>query len=79
VNDVGILMEVCDVCEYLLIAQDAIAVEHFVCRSDKLSMFDVITDPPAVITLTSIECRLREADIYAKIVLPPIDTSETTG
>jgi Uma2 family endonuclease len=65
--------------EYLLIAQDAIVVEHFVRRADKLWTFDVITDPTAVITLTSIECTLRVEDIYEKIVLPPSDMSETTG
>lgn len=65
--------------EYLLIAQDAIVVEHFVRRADKLWTFDVITDPTAVITLTSIECTLRVEDIYEKIVLPPTDLSETTG
>jgi len=64
--------------EYLLIAQDAIVVEHFVRRSDKLWTFDVITDASAVITLTSIECTLRVEDIYEKIVLPPPDMSETT-
>jgi Uma2 family endonuclease len=65
--------------EYLLIAQDAIVVEHFVRRADKLWTFDVITDPTAVITLTSIECTLRVEDIYEKVVLPPSDMSETTG
>jgi hypothetical protein len=62
-----------------LIAQDAIVVEHFVRRVDKLWTFDVITDPTAVITLTSIECTLRVEDIYEKIALPPTDLSETTG
>jgi Uma2 family endonuclease len=65
--------------EYLLIAQDAIVVEHFVRRSDKLWTFEVITDPTAVISLASIECTLRVEDIYEKIVLPPADTSETVG
>lgn len=66
--------------EYLLIAHDAIMVEHFVRRADKLWTFDVITDPTAVITLTSIECTLRIEDVYEKIVLPPpLDTPEVTG
>ncbi len=66
--------------EYLLIAQDAIVVEHFVRRSDKLWIFDVITDPTAVITLSSINCTLRLEEIYEKIVLPPaLDTPEATN
>jgi Uma2 family endonuclease len=66
--------------EYLLIAQDAIVVEHFVRRSDKLWTFEVITDPNAVMTLTSIECTLRLEDIYEKIVLPPSPAiPEVTG
>ena len=62
--------------EYLLIAQDATMIEHFVRRSDKLWTFDVITDANAVITLTSIDCTLRVEDIYEKIVLPPADPTE---
>jgi len=62
-----------------LIAQDAIVVEHFVRRSDKLWIFNVITDPTAVITLSSINCSLRLEDIYEKIVLPPpLDTPDAT-
>jgi Uma2 family endonuclease len=63
--------------EYLLVAQDAIVVEHFVRRSDKLWTFDVITDPTAVISLASIDCTLRVEDIYEKIMLPPADTYDT--
>lgn len=66
--------------EYLLVAQDAIAVEHFVRRSDKLWTFDVITDPNAVITLSSITCTLRLEDIYEKVILPPSrDTTDSDG
>ena len=62
--------------EYLLIAQDAIMVEHFVRRSDKLWTFDVITDRASTVALTSIGCSLRLEDIYEKIVLPPPEPSE---
>lgn len=66
--------------EYLLVAQDAIAVEHFVRRSDKLWTFDVVTDPNAVITLSSINCTLRIEDIYEKVILPaPPDTADSAG
>ena len=66
--------------EYLLIAQDAVAVEHFVRRSDKLWTFNSITDETASITLASIECVLRLEDIYEKVALPPApDASDTSS
>ena len=57
--------------EYLLIPQDAVAVEHFVRRTDKLWTFDVVTDAAAAITLASLECTLRLEAIYEKVALPP--------
>lgn len=65
--------------EYLLIAQDAVMVEHFVRRSDTLWTFEVVTDRAASITLTSIGCTLRVEAIYEKIVLPSPDRDEASG
>jgi Uma2 family endonuclease len=56
--------------EYLLIAQDAVLIEHFVRRSDTLWTFEVVTDPDAVIALASIGCTLRVGDVYEKVALP---------
>jgi Uma2 family endonuclease len=64
--------------EYLLIAQDAVMIEHFTRQSDKLWTFDVVTDRAASITLTSIQCTLRVEDIYEKIALPAQDDSADT-
>ena len=55
--------------EYLLVAQDTVMIEHFVRRSDALWTFEVVTEPTATITLTSIQCTLHLEDVYAKVAL----------
>jgi Uma2 family endonuclease len=65
--------------EYLLIAQDAVMIEHFTRQSDKLWTFDVVTDRTASITLTSIQCTLHVEDIYEKVALPTQDDTVDTA
>ncbi|HMO58572.1 MAG TPA: Uma2 family endonuclease [Roseiflexaceae bacterium] len=59
--------------EYLLIAQDALLVEHFVRHADNLWSFDAHSDHSAVITLRSIGCALALADVYAKVAFAEAD------
>jgi len=63
--------------EYLLIAQDALLVEHFVRHTDTLWSFDAHSDHSAIITLRSIGCVLALADIYAKVTFTESDDNPT--
>ncbi len=53
--------------EYLVIAQDSIFIEHFVRHTDKLWLFEAITDLTSEVRLGSIDCTLSIASIYEKI------------
>ena len=54
-------------CEYLLIAQDAPQVTHYVRQSDGRWESEVITDMRAEIVLNSVGCKLSLADIYEDV------------
>ncbi|MEX0715257.1 MAG: Uma2 family endonuclease [Planctomycetaceae bacterium] len=57
--------------EYLLVAQDECLVEQYV-RADRGHwILTDANDPEEAVTLESIGCTLRLADIYAKIEMPP--------
>lgn len=56
--------------EYLLVAQDAVSVEHYMRPTEGHWRAVTYVDLDAVITLSSIGCTLRLADIYEDIELP---------
>jgi Uma2 family endonuclease len=56
--------------EYLLIAQDAFHVDHFVRQSETNWLFTGYDGPDATICLPAIDCTLALADIYERVNLP---------
>jgi len=56
--------------EYVLIAQDRVYVEHLV-RQDDSWLLTETDDPGAVLSLPSIGCELRLADVYERVELAP--------
>ncbi|MFN7948013.1 MAG: Uma2 family endonuclease [Blastocatellia bacterium] len=58
--------------DYILIAQDRPGVEHYSRQKGKRQwLFDSATEMSAEITIDSIKCRLKLADIYDPVVFPP--------
>jgi Uma2 family endonuclease len=55
--------------EYLLVAQDAPSIEHFVRQPDDQWLWSIAEQLTGSITLPSIDCTLALADIYADIAL----------
>ena len=61
------------VSDYILIAQDRPHVEHFVRQKGKRQwLFAIETEMKAEIFIASINCKLKLADIYDRVVFPPI-------
>lgn len=58
-------------CEYLLIAQDRVLVEHHIRRPDGSWLMREYTALSAEIELTSIGCRLRLEAVYARVEFEP--------
>lgn len=58
--------------DYVLISQWEPRVEHFHRLEDGVWRFIVARGREAVLSLSSIDCELRLAAIYARIVFPPI-------
>jgi Uma2 family endonuclease len=57
--------------DYVLIAQDKPSLEHYVRqRGDRPWLYSVVTEMSGSITITSINCTLNLADVYAQIVFP---------
>lgn len=56
--------------EYLLIAQDAYHVDHFVRQGEINWLLTGYDGPDATIHLPSIDCTLALADLYEKVSLP---------
>ncbi len=54
--------------EYLLIAQDAYRIEHFVRQGEQHWLLTVADGLAASVYLPSIDCTLRLADVYKKVV-----------
>jgi Uma2 family endonuclease len=54
--------------EYLLIAQDAPSIEHFIRQPDDQWLWSIAEQLTDTITLPSIDCTLALADVYADIV-----------
>jgi Uma2 family endonuclease len=53
--------------EYLLIAQDAFRVEHYVRQTDGRWMLTDISTQEGAVELDSIKCSLRLRDVYEKV------------
>jgi Uma2 family endonuclease len=53
--------------EYMLIAQDAVHVEHYVRQSDRRWLLSEANEVDAVIDLSALGCSLALADIYEKV------------
>ncbi|MGE0129580.1 MAG: Uma2 family endonuclease [Blastocatellales bacterium] len=59
--------------DYILISQNSPAVEHFVRQKGKRQwLFTIETEMKAEIFIASINCRLKLADIYDRVVFPPV-------
>jgi len=55
--------------EYVLIAQDAILIEHFTRQSGAIWIFEVLTDSESILHLSSVQCSVSVGDIYERIVI----------
>jgi Uma2 family endonuclease len=53
--------------EYLLIAQDSLAIDHYVRQADGHWLLTDISQPHSLVELRSIECTLLAADVYEKV------------
>lgn len=55
--------------EYILIAQDASLVEHFIRQTDDYWLLSTVSGLDATLHLPSIECELALRDIYEKVAV----------
>ena len=55
--------------EYLLLSQDAIRAEHHTRQPDGSWLLREISDPGAILQLTSIGCQLPLAELYERVQL----------
>jgi Uma2 family endonuclease len=53
--------------EYILIAQDAQQIDHYVRQPDYLWLLSFVSESHETITLSSIDCTLAVADVYEKV------------
>lgn len=61
--------------DYILIAQNHPAVEHFIRQKGKRQwLYTLETEMEAEIQIASIKCTLKLADIYDRVKFPPIKT-----
>ncbi len=63
--------------DYLLVAQDRAAVEHYTRQVDDRWLLTAYAGLNAVVQIESIGCELRLADLYDKVEFPP--TVESVG
>jgi Uma2 family endonuclease len=59
--------------EYVLVAQDRAHIDRFSLNEQGQWVLDDASGLDAVIELTSVECRLPLADVYAKVEFPPAE------
>jgi len=57
--------------EYVLIAQDAVHIEHYVRQSDNQWLLSEAKDLSAVVELPTIQCTLALIDVYDKVEIEP--------
>ena len=53
--------------EYILIAQDAKQIDHYVRQPDNLWVLSSVSEDHEILTLPSIDCTLIVADVYEKV------------
>ena len=53
--------------EYILIAQDAVHIEHYVRQPDNQWLLSEVKDLSAVVELPTIQCTLALIDVYDKV------------
>ena len=56
--------------DYLLIAQDRPLIEHYLRQPDGRWLYSATADRAGSVSLVSIDCRLRLADVYDRISFP---------
>jgi hypothetical protein len=56
--------------EYLLVAQDATRIDHFVRQADNRWLFASIAAMEAALCLPSLECSLPLSDVYRTVAFP---------
>jgi Uma2 family endonuclease len=57
--------------EYILIAQDAVHIEHYIRQSDNQWLLSEAKDLSAVVELPTIQCTLALIDVYDKVDIEP--------
>lgn len=57
--------------DYLLVSQDRLQIEYYALESDGAWRYIRESNPAGIITIASINCRLRLAEVYQGIELPP--------
>ena len=62
--------------DYVLISQREPRIEHFFRLEDGIWRFVVARGLEAVLSLPAIGCELRLADVYARVVFPPLQPTE---
>ena len=63
--------------DYLLVSQDRVMVEHYMREPNNRWLLTEISQLEESVNLLSIDCRLRLADIYAKVDLSSPETEDT--
>ncbi|MFN8486261.1 MAG: Uma2 family endonuclease [Caldilineaceae bacterium] len=57
--------------EYILIAQDAYHIEHYVRQTDNQWLLSEVDDPEGVVELPTIQCSLLLGEVYDKVEFAP--------
>lgn len=63
--------------EYMLVSQERVHIELYTRQPDGVWALREWNDPDAEIDLSSVGCRLKIAEVYAKIEFTPTDSSTT--
>jgi Uma2 family endonuclease len=63
--------------DYVLLSQDRILVEHFT-RQGELWLYSALERPEDVLHLTSINCHIRLAEIYDKVMFNAEEPTQTS-
>ena len=61
--------------EYVLVSQDRPLVEHYARQDDGHWLLTVANGLEATVELPTVDCRLRLADVYAKVEFPPEESA----
>jgi Uma2 family endonuclease len=61
--------------EYVLVSQDRPLVEHYARQDDGHWLLTVASGLEATVELPTVDCRLRLADVYAKVEFPPEESA----